>query len=472
MTIPRITGVDLAGDESLPLVVVGPALGTGVTRAWAEVAQNLGADFHVVGWNLPGHDGAPAAEPYTLAELAAGVAAFLDGVRGTRQHQGPYLYAGVGGGGMVGLVLAATAPANMAALVTLGCTARGVWAGPTDEDGESAGASAPPRPIADAAAAPSHSWQLVSWSERAASVRASGTPSMVTSAAATWFTPGFLETRPSAVSTLLDGLQHTAAEGYALACEAIAGADLDSLLPAVAVPVVSAVGAEDQVTPAWQSRRIAERVPHGRFEIIDHAAHLPSVERPDAVAQVLRSAWADSRSPAEAPEPVPPQEGQATSQPHAPAGSARSAGSAVPSVPPVPQAPGDPGAATLDDVHAAGMQVRREVLGDAHVDRAVANTTPFTEDFQEFITRYAWGTVWTRPGLDRRSRSMITLTAMIARGHHEEFSMHVRAALRNGLTPEEIQEVILHSSIYLGVPDANTAFRLASAVLAEEGLTG
>ena len=116
------------------------------------------------------------------------------------------------------------------------------------------------------------------------------------------------------------------------------------------------------------------------------------------------------------------------------------------------------------------MTVRREVLGDAHVDRAVAGTTDFTRDFQELITAYAWGEVWTRPGLDRRSRSMITLTALIARGHHEELAMHVRAALRNGLSVDEIKEVILQSAIYCGVPDANTAFRIASGVLREEGL--
>lgn len=122
-----------------------------------------------------------------------------------------------------------------------------------------------------------------------------------------------------------------------------------------------------------------------------------------------------------------------------------------------------------ESTYDAGMSVRREVLGDEHVDRAVAATTGFTEDFQDLITRYAWGEIWTRPGLDRKARSMITLTALIARGHHEEFAMHVRAALRNGLTPDEIKEVILQSAIYCGVPDANTAFRIASGVLAEEG---
>lgn len=117
-----------------------------------------------------------------------------------------------------------------------------------------------------------------------------------------------------------------------------------------------------------------------------------------------------------------------------------------------------------------GMKVRREVLGDEHVDRASAGATDLTRDFQELITTYAWGEIWTRPGLDRRSRSMITLTALIARGHHEELAMHLRAALRNGLTVDEIKEVLLQSAIYCGVPDANTAFRVAQQVLAEEGL--
>jgi 4-carboxymuconolactone decarboxylase len=114
-----------------------------------------------------------------------------------------------------------------------------------------------------------------------------------------------------------------------------------------------------------------------------------------------------------------------------------------------------------------GMEVRREVLGDDHVDRATAGATDLTRDFQELITEYAWGTIWTRPGLDRRSRSLITLTALVARGHHEELAMHVRAALRNGVTVDEIKETLLQTAIYCGVPDANTAFRIAERVLEE-----
>lgn len=116
---------------------------------------------------------------------------------------------------------------------------------------------------------------------------------------------------------------------------------------------------------------------------------------------------------------------------------------------------------------AQGYAVRREVLSDEHVDRAIARTTAFTADFQDFITRTAWGDVWSRPGLSRRERSIAVLTSMIAHGHHEEFVMHVHAALRNGLTPAEIKEVILQSAIYSGVPAANTAFKLANEILGE-----
>jgi len=121
-----------------------------------------------------------------------------------------------------------------------------------------------------------------------------------------------------------------------------------------------------------------------------------------------------------------------------------------------------------EDPYDAGMRVRREVLGDTHVDKASASTTPVTEEFQELITRYAWGSVWTRPGLDRRSRSMITLTALVAGHHWDELEFHLRAARRNGLSDEEIVEVLLQCAIYCGVPAANSAFGVARRVLAED----
>jgi 3-oxoadipate enol-lactonase/4-carboxymuconolactone decarboxylase len=162
--------------------------------------------------------------------------------------------------------------------------------------------------------------------------------------------------------------------------------------------------------------QLAAAIPGARQVTMSGVAHLPAYERPDALAALLREHLAEAA-------PVP-------------AGSAAS-------------------------VFENGMAVRRSVLGDTHVDAATAAITPETADFQDFITRYAWGEIWTRPGLDRRSRSLLTLASLITGGHQHELAMHVRAALTNGLTRAEISEAILHTAIYAGVPAANSAFGVA-----------
>jgi 4-carboxymuconolactone decarboxylase len=125
-----------------------------------------------------------------------------------------------------------------------------------------------------------------------------------------------------------------------------------------------------------------------------------------------------------------------------------------------------------EDRFDAGMEVRREVLGDEHVDRAVRSTTAFNAEFQDLITRYAWGEIWTRPGLPRHTRSLLTLALMVALNRNEEFSMHVRASANNGVTRDEIKETLLQCAIYCGVPAANTAFHLAQKVFAEMDAAG
>jgi len=116
-----------------------------------------------------------------------------------------------------------------------------------------------------------------------------------------------------------------------------------------------------------------------------------------------------------------------------------------------------------------GMRVRREVLGDEYVDRAEASRTSLTDEFQDLITRYAWGEIWARPGLDRRMRSCVTVGLLVVLNRDEELALHIRAALRNGVTADELKEVLLHTAIYCGVPAANSAFRVAARVLAEDG---
>jgi 3-oxoadipate enol-lactonase/4-carboxymuconolactone decarboxylase len=255
------------------------------------------------------------------------------------------------------------------------------------------------------------------WSERAELVRSSGTPVMVEPSAAGWFAPGFVERRPDVSAALLHSLQDADRISYAWTCEALGDFDVRSRLSEISTPVLAVAGGADERTPVDSLREIAHGVPRCGLVVLDEVAHLAPAEAPDAVAKLI----------------------------------ARHAGAAR----------------TLDEVRDTGTKVRREVLGDAHVDRARAGTTDFTRDFQELITQYAWGGIWTRPGLDRRSRSLITLTALVARGHHEELALHLRAARTNGLTDDEIKELLLQTAIYCGVPDANTAFRIAQQVLAE-----
>jgi 3-oxoadipate enol-lactonase / 4-carboxymuconolactone decarboxylase len=259
------------------------------------------------------------------------------------------------------------------------------------------------------------------WHERAARVRESGIAVVINQSVERWFAPGFLEREPGVASQLLESLRAADAEAYALACEALADFDVRSRLAEIAVPVRAVAGAEDFATQAELLAEIADGVQRGTLQILDGVAHLAPAEAPGEVAKLIIEHCDAQGSGA--------------------------------------------------DRYATGMRVRREVLGDDHVDRATASATDFARDFQQLITEYAWGTIWTRPGLDRRSRSMITLTALVARGHHEELAMHVRAARRNGLSVDEIKEVLLQTAIYCGVPDANTAFRIAQAALADQETT-
>lgn len=255
------------------------------------------------------------------------------------------------------------------------------------------------------------------WRERAATVRSGGTETMVAAAAQRWFPEGFADREPLVSSALLEALRATDADSYAQVCEALADFDVVDRLHEITTPVLAVAGSQDIATPPDHLQRIAAGVEDGQLVVLDGVGHLAPAEVPARVAALIAE--------------------------HASTGSPT----------------------TIDEVYAGGLAVRREVLGDAHVDWAIAATTDFTADFQRFITEYAWGAIWTRPGLDRRSRSLITLTALVARGHHEELKMHLLAARRNGLSNDEIKELLMQTAIYCGVPDANTAFRIAADVL-------
>ncbi|MEV8613028.1 3-oxoadipate enol-lactonase [Amycolatopsis sp. NPDC051373] len=262
------------------------------------------------------------------------------------------------------------------------------------------------------------------WRERAHLVRTEGIGPVADTAAGRWFTPSFVDD-PAARRMVAD-LRATDATAYAASCDALASFDLRAELGRITAPTLVVAGREDLATPVDHSRLLADRIPGASLTEVAHAAHLITVERPGSVLTALRSHLDNDTEARDW------------------------------------AAPGDDGSR-----YAAGMAVRRVVLGDAHVDRAIARTTEFTSVFQDFITRYAWGEVWTRPGLSRTTRRCMTLTAMIANGHHEELAMHIRAGLQDGLTPVDIQEVLLQSAIYCGVPAANTAFSIANKIIQE-----
>jgi 3-oxoadipate enol-lactonase/4-carboxymuconolactone decarboxylase len=245
------------------------------------------------------------------------------------------------------------------------------------------------------------------WHERAATVRSEGLGAIAPAGMERWFTP---TADPALVARFDAMLRSQPADGYAACCEALAAWDGRGTLSEVRLPALTIAGDDDPVTPPAKLEAIRAELPGASDHIVPGARHMANSERPHDFTRALAAFLAE----------------------------------------------GD------------GMRVRREVLGDVHVDRAIAGSTELTSDFQSFITRYAWGEIWTRPGLDRRMRSAITITALVAMGHENELAMHVRAALRNGLTPDEIKEILLHSAIYCGVPAANSAFAVARRVLEED----
>lgn len=243
------------------------------------------------------------------------------------------------------------------------------------------------------------------WLERAALVREQGMAPLAASSPARWFAGPHDEELVSEIAAV-----HP--EGYAACCTALASYDLRGRLGGITCPTLVIAGRDDIATPPAHARELADGIAGAALTELPRAGHLAPVDRPEAVTAAL--------------------------------------------------------ADHLGAAHSSGMRVRRAVLGDEHVDRAIARTTAFTADFQDFITRYAWGEIWTRPGLDRRTRSCITLTALVAGGHHDELAMHVRAAVNNGLTPDEIKEVLLQTAVYCGVPAANSAFAIAQRVLNDQ----
>jgi 3-oxoadipate enol-lactonase/4-carboxymuconolactone decarboxylase len=269
------------------------------------------------------------------------------------------------------------------------------------------------------------------WHARAATVRAHGTGVIAGAAPERWFTPAFIARAPALVASVVEMLKLCDPEGYAGCCEAIASWDERERLGLVSSPTLVVAGNDDPVTPPAHAYAVAAGVRAARVVVVEHASHLAVLERPTLIARLLLDHLAR------------------------------------------PALSDDASVETRDqaDVERArrGEAIRRAVLGDAHVDRARANTTEFSAPFQDLVNRYPWGEIWARPGLSRAERSIVTLTVLAALQHEDELAMHVVAALRNGLTPEQIQQILLQLGVYAGVPVANRAFAVAERALEQAG---
>jgi len=414
------------GPEDAPVLILGPSLGT-TWHMWDRQVPELVKQWRIFRFDLPGHGGAPAYPAGSVRDLTDRLLATLDQFGVQR-----FGYAGCSLGGAVGMELALRHPERLASLALIAASPR---FGTADE-----------------------------FRQRGVIVRTNGLDPIARTSPERWFTSGFAAAQPAITEWAVQMGRPTDPGCHIAACEALAAFDVRADLARVGVPTLVLVGSDDQVTGPAEARTLVAGIPDARLAVVPGASHLVPVEQPAAVTDLLvrhfSTAWQpafDSSTGQTAIPGAPVVTPVLTSAPPHPV--------PIAEIAPATPAPGNAGRA---DPYDAGIKVRREVLGDAHVDQVLAQADDFAADFQELLTRYAWGEIWDRPGLDRRSRSVATLTALVAGGHLDELASHTRAALRNGLTPSEIKEVLLQAAVYCGVPAANSAFKVAQKVIREE----
>ncbi|MEE4542701.1 alpha/beta fold hydrolase [Streptomyces sp. V4-01] len=401
------------GPDDAPVVVLGPALGA-TWHMWDRQLPVLTGHWRVLRFELPGHGGAPAEPASSVDDLARRLLAVLDD-----EGIDSFGYAGCSLGAAVGARLALLRPDRVAALALVSAAARFA--------------------TADA------------WRQRGVVVRANGLDRTAQATPERWFTGAFLATQPAITEWAVKMVATTDPACYIAACEALAAFDVRDALGSITVPTLVVAGADDSETPPADARLLVAGIPDARLAVVPATGHLAPVEEPGAVGDLLarhfEGAWADRTPPPTPFAPAPP--------------------------PVVPRPPAQPAAASATpDRYADGLRIRRELVGDAQVDAEEGRAEGFGSAFDAFATRYGWGEPWTRPGLDRRTRSFLTLTALTALGQLGELADHTRAALRNGLTPAEIEETLLHTAVYAGLPAARAALEAARDVIEQETGSG
>ncbi len=249
------------------------------------------------------------------------------------------------------------------------------------------------------------------WNDRIETVNQQGLTAIVDGVLERWFPTPFQQAHPAELAGYRRMIEQTAPVGYNQACAAIRDEDLTAQIHQITLPTLCIGGTDDLATPPDLVQAMANAIPNARYERIDRAGHIPCAQMPETVAQLILDFV------------VPPA-----------------------------------------DLYQTGMQTRRAVLGDAHVDQAEANKTEFDTDFQRYITENAWGSIWSRPGLTHRERSLITIALLAALGHESELKMHIQATRNTGASPEDVKETLLHTAVYAGVPVTNGALRIAKAI--------
>lgn len=262
------------------------------------------------------------------------------------------------------------------------------------------------------------------WDERATAVRANGMGAIVDAVLARWFTPEFAAAHPEVVAPMRERFLQLDPRGYAVCCGAIRDMDLRPSNAAIKAPTLLIAGADDPATPAAMLEDIRTRIPHAELVVLPRAAHIPAVEQAGLVNRHLTT-FLDGLTGAQ-----PPRSGGVSFE--------------------------------------AGLANRKSVLGVEHVERSLKNAGAFAMPWQDFITRTAWGEIWGDPTIPRKVRSFVTLAMMVALHREEEFKLHIRPALRNGVTIEELRALLLQTAIYAGVPATNAAFRWVKETLGDE----